>query len=93
MKKTTLCYIENNGRYLMLYRNRKPDDPNEGKWLGIGGKIEEGEKEDKSLHGFSNLCYMYITPIIRNTASNIQIVTGQAIFISPKSVFKGESLE
>ena len=27
----------------MLYRNRKPDDPNEGKWLGIGGKIEEGE--------------------------------------------------
>ena len=47
MKKTTLCYIENNGRYLMLYRNRKPDDPNEGKWLGIGGKIEEGESSDE----------------------------------------------
>jgi len=30
----------------MLYRNRKPDDPNEGKWLGIGGKIEEGETPD-----------------------------------------------
>lgn len=43
MKKTTLCYIENKGSYLMLYRNRKPEDPNEGKWLGIGGKIEEGE--------------------------------------------------
>ena len=43
MKKTTLCYIENNGSYLMLYRNRKPDDPNEGKWLGIGGKMEPGE--------------------------------------------------
>ena len=27
----------------MLYRNKKEDDPNEGKWLGIGGKIEEGE--------------------------------------------------
>ena len=27
----------------MLYRNRKPDDPNEGKWLGIGGKIKDGE--------------------------------------------------
>ncbi len=31
----------------MLYRNRKPDDPNEGKWLGIGGKIEEGESSDE----------------------------------------------
>ena len=47
MKKTTLCYIENKGSYLMLYRNRKPDDPNEGKWLGIGGKIEEGESPDE----------------------------------------------
>ena len=47
MKKTTLCYIENKGSYLMLYRNRKPDDPNEGKWLGIGGRIEEGETPDE----------------------------------------------
>ena len=47
MKKTTLCYIENNGYWLMLYRNRKPDDPNEGKWLGIGGRIEEGETPDE----------------------------------------------
>ena len=47
MKRTTLCYIENNGSYLMLYRNRKPDDPNEGKWLGIGGKIKEGETPEE----------------------------------------------
>jgi 8-oxo-dGTP diphosphatase len=47
MKKTTLCYIRNNGRVLMLYRDRKPDDPNEGKWLGIGGRIEEGETPDE----------------------------------------------
>ena len=46
MKKTTLCYLENKGAWLMLYRNRKPDDPNEGKWLGIGGKIEPGETAD-----------------------------------------------
>lgn len=31
----------------MLYRNKKPDDPNEGKWLGIGGKIEEGETPEE----------------------------------------------
>lgn len=38
--------MENKGSWLMLYRNRKPDDPNEGKWLGIGGKIEPGETPD-----------------------------------------------
>lgn len=47
MKKTTLCYLENHGSWLMLYRNKKPDDPNEGKWLGIGGKIEPGETADE----------------------------------------------
>lgn len=47
MKRTTLCYIENNGKWLMLYRNKKPDDPNKGKWLGIGGKIEDGETPEE----------------------------------------------
>lgn len=31
----------------MLYRNKKKDDPNEGKWLGVGGKLEEGETVDE----------------------------------------------
>ena len=43
MKKTTLCYIEKDDKYLMLYRNKKADDPNEGKWIGVGGKLEQGE--------------------------------------------------
>ncbi|MGM9552587.1 MAG: NUDIX hydrolase [Clostridia bacterium] len=43
MKETTLCYIEKDGKYLMLLRNKKPHDVNEGKWIGIGGKIEKGE--------------------------------------------------
>ena len=47
MKRTTLCYIRNKGCMLMLYRDRKPDDPNEGKWLGVGGRIEEGETPDE----------------------------------------------
>lgn len=40
---TTLCYIEKDDKYLMLYRNKKKDDLNEGKWIGIGGKIEDNE--------------------------------------------------
>lgn len=47
MKKTTICYIENNGSWLMLYRNRKKDDMNEGKWISPGGKVEEGETPDE----------------------------------------------
>lgn len=46
MVKSTLCYIENNGKYLMLYRNKKENDMNEGKWLGLGGKFEPGESSD-----------------------------------------------
>lgn len=49
MKKTTLCYIRNNGSYLMLYRNRKKNDDNAGKWLGIGGKFEPGETADECV--------------------------------------------
>ena len=47
MSETVLCYIEENGRYLMLYRNKKKDDINHGKWLGIGGHIEPGESEEE----------------------------------------------
>lgn len=43
MKNTTLCYIENNGAYLMLHRVKKENDENKDKWVGIGGKFEEGE--------------------------------------------------
>ena len=43
MKKTTLCYIEKDDKYLMLLRNKKKSDPNEGKWIGVGGHVEEGE--------------------------------------------------
>lgn len=49
MKKTTLCYIEKDNCYLMLYRNKKKNDPNEGKWVGIGGKFEEGESPEQCL--------------------------------------------
>ena len=43
MKNTTVCYIEKDGRYLMLHRTKKKNDTNSGKWIGIGGKIEKGE--------------------------------------------------
>lgn len=47
MKDATLCYIERDGQYLMLLRNKKPNDPNEGKWIGVGGKPEKGESPEQ----------------------------------------------
>lgn len=44
---TSLCYIEHNQCYLMLFRNKKKHDPNEGKWIGVGGKCEPGEQPDR----------------------------------------------
>ena len=43
---TTLCYIEKNGCYLMLHRTKKEDDYNKDKWIGIGGKFENGESPE-----------------------------------------------
>ncbi|MCR5546290.1 MAG: 8-oxo-dGTP diphosphatase [Lachnospiraceae bacterium] len=49
MKNVTLCYIKNNDKYLMLHRTKKKDDPNEGKWIGVGGHIEEGETPEECV--------------------------------------------
>ncbi len=43
MKNTTLCYVEKDGKYLMLHRVKKQNDINKDKWVGIGGKFESGE--------------------------------------------------
>ena len=43
MKTTTVCYIERDGKYLMIHRTKKQNDENHDKWIGIGGKTEEGE--------------------------------------------------
>lgn len=41
---STVCYIEKNGKYLMLHRNKnKKNDANDGKWIGVGGKFEKDE--------------------------------------------------
>lgn len=49
MIKCTLCYIEDNGKYLMMFRNKKENDPNAGKWIGIGGKFLEGETAEECM--------------------------------------------
>lgn len=49
MYSTTLCYIQRGTQYLMLHRVKKKNDINHDKWIGIGGKLEEGESPEDGL--------------------------------------------
>lgn len=49
MKNTSLCYIERDGKYLMLHRVKKENDENHDKWIGIGGKFEYGESPEDCM--------------------------------------------
>lgn len=49
MKNTTTCYIEKNRKYLMLHRVKKKNDMNKDKWIGVGGKFEEGESPEECM--------------------------------------------
>ncbi len=46
---TTLCYIEKDGKYLMLHRVKKEMDLNRDKWIGVGGHFEYGETPEECL--------------------------------------------
>ena len=46
---TTLCYIEKDGKYLMLHRVKKDKDINKDKYIGVGGHFEYGESPDDCL--------------------------------------------
>ena len=51
MKKrlTTLCYIERDGKYLMLHRTKKENDINHDKYIGVGGHLEQGESPEDCI--------------------------------------------
>lgn len=46
---STLCYIEKDGKYLMLHRIAKENDVNKGKWIGVGGHFEKDESPEECL--------------------------------------------
>jgi 8-oxo-dGTP pyrophosphatase MutT (NUDIX family) len=46
---STLCYIEQDGKYLMLHRTKKKNDINEDKWIGVGGHFEADESPEECM--------------------------------------------
>ena len=60
---TSLCYIEKDGCYLMLHRTKKEHDYNKDKWIGIGGKFENGESpEDCAVREISEETGLIVNP-------------------------------
>ena len=47
MKLATLCYAKKDGKTLMMHRVKKDNDMHEGKWNGLGGKLEKGETPEE----------------------------------------------
>jgi len=49
VKLATLCYVRAEGKTLMLLRNKKENDIHEGKWNGLGGKMNAGETPEECV--------------------------------------------
>ena len=49
MLQTTLCYLDIDGKTLMIHRIKKKNDVNHDKWIGIGGKFEHGESPEECM--------------------------------------------
>lgn len=47
--ETVLCYLIKDNQVLLLLRNKKQNDLNSNKWIGIGGHIEKEETKLQAL--------------------------------------------
>lgn len=49
MKLATLCYVRKDGQTLMIHRIKKSNDIHQGRWNGLGGKLEPGETPEECV--------------------------------------------
>lgn len=97
MKLATLCYVRNNGKTLMLYRNKKENDYHEGKWNGLGGKFEQGETpEECAIREVKEECGLTIkNPTLKGiiTFPMFDTVEDWYVFLFVINEFEGELID
>ncbi|MCR5607965.1 MAG: 8-oxo-dGTP diphosphatase [Lachnospiraceae bacterium] len=92
---TTLCYIEKDGKYLMLHRTKKNNDPNRDLWLGTGGHLEDLEsphecciREVKEETGLD-----IVSPKLRGVITFVDNSWCELMFLFTADEFSGELIE
>lgn len=94
---TTMCYIQEDAKTLLLHRVKKENDINQGKWIGVGGKLEEGEsieecmireiKEETGLNAKELVLHGYVS------FPGLYYGEDEGMFIYTCDVFEGHLLE
>ena len=92
MDVTVLCYIEDHDRYLMLYRNKKANDLNAGKYIGIGGHLEHGESPYDCLmrEAYEETGLKLIDPCLRGIITYVIDDYDECAFLYTCKNFAGE---
>lgn len=49
MIESCVCYLVRENQVLFLHRTKKENDANQGKWIGIGGKLEALETPEQAM--------------------------------------------
>ena len=97
---TTLCYLERDGRWLMLHRTKKENDINRDKYIGVGGHLEHGESpedcvrreilEETGLQGGSLRLRGLLTFVIDDIDELSFLYTGEGFSGEPRECDEGE---
>lgn len=89
---TTLCYVEKDGKYLMLHRTKKEKDINKDKYIGIGGHIEHGESPDECIlrEAYEETGLKLIHPRLRGLITFVIDDWDEYTFLYTCTEFEGE---
>ena len=92
---TTLCYIEKDGKYLMIHRTKKKNDHNHDLWMGVGGHFEQGESpEDCVLREVKEETGLTLTDYsLRGVVSFSDNDWYEYMFLYSAGGFEGEIIE
>ena len=95
LTNTVQVYLKKDNSYLLLYRNKKKNDINEGKWIGVGGHVEKGETPDMAMirevkeeTGLDVISYKY-RGLVHFASDDYK----EVMYLYTVDAFKGELIE